>query len=249
MPCRICGDPKTVKSHLLPRAFVADARDGRTDLMVGSLDRQGFGLTQGGHFDRNLLCDIHERALGVFDDYAVDLVRSFYRRIETRELEGRSFWFLRQIDTGRLVRFAASVVWRWSESTLPETAGVALGEQEPAFRRAVFEGEDVSLEPVLVMYSLASRDLEPTTVRRIILAPSASKIGDVRFWGFAVGGLAFLVKADKRAAPSEGLVKANGRSDYVGEARFIEDGPEWPAIARMILNMRQARGKPPSVTT
>ena len=245
MPCRVCGEPKTVSSHLMPRAFAMDARRGEKHLMVGTTDSAGYRITQGGHFDNDILCEKHERALEQLDDYGVDFVRSFPTRHEKREMEGRSFWVLRGIESDRLVRFAASVIWRWSVSSQPATSGIWLGAQTITFRRAVFEGANVGGEPALGFYSMRSRELAPETVSGMVLPPTAMRPFGIRHFGFGVGGLIFVVKADVRAVPpEEALLKVNGRTDYVGESRFVEDGPEWPAIRTMILNMGAHRRSP-----
>jgi hypothetical protein len=245
MPCLICGEPRTVRAHLLPRAFAHDARDGEKDLRIGVLGEPGFALTQSGNFDSDMLCETHERMLDPLDDYAVRFVRDFLQHREERSYEGYPYWIVRGIDSDLLVRFAASVIWRWSASNLAITRDVNLGAQEALFRTAVFDGADCSQAPQVGLYSLDSRTLGRETVRRLIIPPSALEPEGVQHWGFVVGGLVFLVKADERSIPLEngGLLAINGRTDYVGRESMIEDGPEYPAIAQMILDM--GKKKPP----
>lgn len=74
------------------------------------------------------------------------------------------------------------------------------------------------------------------------MPPARMRPGGVQHWVFALGGLVFVVKSASKAVPaSTAPPHVNGRSQYVIEHRFIEDGPEFAGIARIVLNMGEKR--------
>jgi hypothetical protein len=55
----------------------------------------------------------------------------------------------------------------------------------------------------------------------MVMPPSPLKPFGIRHWGFAVGGIVFVLKADKRSPPAGYTPpKINGRTDYAIEARL-----------------------------
>jgi hypothetical protein len=246
MPCVICNNAKTVRSHLLPRAFAHDARAGQKELRVGTRGEPGFSLTQSGYFDNDILCEAHEKALQLFDEYGVNFVREFRQKRRVQIIKGERYWYIQNIDSDLLVRFAASIVWRWSVSRLSIARDVNLGGQEKTFRAVVFEGADCTQEPQVGLYSMDSRTLGSEAVCRLIMVPSDVLSKGVRNWGFAVGGVSFIVKADKRPVPLEAgrLLSVNGKVAYAGRESMIEDGPEYAAVAQTILDMGKRKPRP-----
>jgi hypothetical protein len=73
------------------------------------------------------------------------------------------------------------------------------------------------------------------------MPPSPIKASGLRYWGFGVGGIGFLVKADQRPHPMDATpLPINGQQHYLLEEAFIEEGPAGKNIAR-ILDMGKRR--------
>ena len=75
-PCVVCGCTKVVDSHLLPRAIFLDLKSNSKHTWVGSFEKPGKQIIQGGIFDR-FLCDDHERKLHADENYGIKFIRKF----------------------------------------------------------------------------------------------------------------------------------------------------------------------------
>lgn len=234
--CRICGDPNTVTSHLLPKAFAMKVRGDDNDVKIGSIGRPGYRLSKSGTWDRNLLCDEHERDLHQYDDYAINFCREFDAR---RIMLNDRMFILRNVDTDRLVRFAASVLWRHSVSNRPETAKIDLGPYEARLQAVSFASAPCSPEPALFIWANRS---ETVDVRRICMPPAQDRFSGLRFWSFIVDGLSFIMKTDQQLTPSSlTLLRVNGRSEIVSGYKPLDQSQEFGEIMKIVKNANRPR--------
>lgn len=135
MPCVICGGPKTVRSHLIPRALAFTIRGTEPNLTVLERGADRPRSLQAGQFDDNLLCHDHENITGELDRYGVEFVR--------RVRDGRSKAFgegmnIENPDPPKLSRFVHSVIWRAVASPLGNVDTDGLGSRRAAIEDWIF---------------------------------------------------------------------------------------------------------------
>ena len=74
MACIRCGNPKTIKAHLIPQVFCKEVRLGNSFATMVK-DSGEFSLTQSGVFDKNILCEDCDGELGKNEKYAAEVFR------------------------------------------------------------------------------------------------------------------------------------------------------------------------------
>lgn len=153
--CRRCGNEKTIKAHIIPRAFAHQAKGSEKRLSAID-DEGGERFTQSGYWDRNILCASCDGKLGVFDRYYVEFCRSLRGVIS---LPGGPRVF-KNVDALMIAKFANSVVWRASISKRNECAEIDLQSIENEVADAIFdEKAKPKLPVVLVRYVSEKADL------------------------------------------------------------------------------------------
>jgi hypothetical protein len=237
--CCICGNGPTVISHLLPKALALDTKGSSKNIKVGSISKTGHEHLEGGFFDKNLLCSIHEKMLHPFDDYAVDFCRTF--ETKQRALENQRFR-IPNVNTDLLVRFAVSVVWRFSVSKVRIFHPVELGPYQDHFRAIVFDNAPCAPDPALMIRAYKS---SRWNVKGIIAAPTEFEILNLRFFSFTISGISFVLKADDRLlAATADLPVINGL-DYVDSGyKLLDDSAELRQFREIAVNMTKPPARP-----
>lgn len=235
--CAVCGKGPTVKSHLRPRALHHDLRGDQKAVIFSEVEKPGYQLSQGGRYDKTILCAEHEAALGPYDDYAVDFVRTFPT---LRRRVGRVAYEVSPINSELLIRYVSSVVWRHGVSTVcPE---VALGPYEKLLRDITFEGAPCLPEPsVLIAFNeLPDGSTEPT--HQIGMSPSPTTLFERRCWSFWDGGLNFIIKTDRRPFDQR-FAQIPLSGDGIGRVLINQMGRSatWQHIERARQNIRARR--------
>jgi hypothetical protein len=191
----MCTNPNLVKSHLMPAAFGRDLRGDRTESWIGSSRQPGKTHTQAGLFDY-FLCEHHEKATQAADNYAVDFVREF--KLTDEELRARLF-IRDDVDTKMLIRFACTTIWRYHQSTRPETALVDVGPWEPIMRAVAFDG-DVSKAPDVLVCASYHQTVRPELpADAILMTPEPTEQLGLHLVPFTINGVMFVTKLDRRA--------------------------------------------------
>lgn len=237
MPCKVCGNPETVRSHLLPRAFVKDTKGDHQAAFQGSSSSQGTILTQCGDFDPDLLCEAHEKSLQLSDDYAVRWVRNFRKNATLRsDLEDKLF----EVANPRpdlLLHFVCSVVWRHAASDRFKENDGLLGPFEAKLRSMIFQG--AKYDPA---FCISKRDLtvgDQPFDPPIIISPHRNPQWGARGWEFELGGFIWSLKLDSRARGAiPSVMMANGKNPVL-----VANLPPLPAVERngfveIFANMR-----------
>lgn len=194
--CLVCAKGPTVKSHIFPRALMHDLRaEGAFvhQIVDGS---SGTKYLQSGPFDDGILCSEHESAMQSADKYAVEFCRRV--RATLPQFDGDNY--VPNPKPKLLVRFAYQTIWRFCASGHGRELQT-LGPYEPEIRSAIFEGGDSSIPMLIARNHLLGFDgLEST----IAIAPFPIRLAGIRAWLFAVGGVHFYVKLDRRPFPADG---------------------------------------------
>ena len=236
MPCLICGDPNTVRSHLFPKAFVRKIRNGAPNAVVLKYGAERPRFVTGGLFDDNLLCSTHEGVTGELDRYGV----AFVRRVEiARKGSTDSVLHVANPEPIKLCRFAQSIVWRSVASEIGMSQKDELGPRLEAVQKSIFDGEAIN-SPLLVMarayvYEGGEADL--------IFSPKKRRLDGLSVWSFQMPGCNFLLHVGNGDLPKEADA---GRADRLTNPVIVNVGDQ-PAIgdqgiARVFGSIRRHLG-------
>ncbi len=242
MPCMVCDEEKTVRSHIIPRALIhAMKRPGR-GLVMNRRSDTGWVECQSGAVDTRLLCERHEARLGVFDAYAVRLCKTIKREIDAGQLVIE----VSNPEPTRLVAFAASVVWRYAASRSDLTPQRALGPYAERIEQLLFHDEPFD-PPLLV--SLNAYRLNGPEIMNMGAYPHLYSELDRRFWRFIVCGVIFDLMLDNRGPPPPmATLTVNGRSTFTlfddFPAKVMREPKLATALTAMTLPRRPYRRRP-----
>lgn len=184
--CSICGGKPTVRSHLIPQAFIRDVRGDDKYVLLTDRDRSRRRIIQGGTFSPDIFCDEHEAVTGVLDSVAVNFCRAVYAGPPLRA--GTAFQ-VTGFETSILIRFACSILLRCHFSRRDEARLINLGPDADNLCRVVFDS-DLSNAPDVYVYSAVSAILD---FRHLGSMPASMVVDGHRRWSFQGGGMAFVV--------------------------------------------------------
>lgn len=186
--CRQCKSGPTIKAHIIPAAFIIEARG--TDNDFAHVSSRGARPTKSGIWDPNILCHPCDNRLSVFDNYAVTL----FRRLENEVPEQHAPFEVNGIEVAKLLRFSIAVLWRASISERPEVAHVRLGPYEELFRQILYG--NVPVPPTLE--TLLFRYYNPTfPTHQISRQPVRRKYNGSYYYDFIVCGWNFITKVGR----------------------------------------------------
>lgn len=206
MPCFVCGNPKTVRSHLMPRAFHHDVRGPHPHAYEGSISEPGVKFPQSGTWDDGILCELHEHALKDSDDYAVRWVRGF--AASARPIAEGNAFMVANSRPDLLLKFVSSVVWRHAVSRHHGQYDMDMGPWEVQLRNLIFHRS--RYDPAFIV-SRQDWYSDQDHLKELIFAPHRNQRWGKRGWEFEVGGLVWSMKLDDRkSAPEMSRMKANG---------------------------------------
>lgn len=212
MPCVICGDFKTVQSHLLPRALYRWIADGEQHGYEGNVWAKGIKYQAKGAFDPDLLCNTHEGMLCEADTYGIAFIKSF--EAAGRETNGGQLWTVPNPHPDRLVKFIAACVWRRVASRvgLPDGAPtLSLGSAESKVRGLLFENDRTFDPPILIRRVRLTSQGEP--VDKIMFEPVPSKDFGHNAWVFYCVGVELHIKMNPYSIPEiSPFLRANGKT-------------------------------------
>lgn len=226
--CRVCNDPKTVRSHLIPKAFVKSMRGKDPHALMTDLERETATATRGGLFDDGILCSVHEDNLKKYDDYAIRFCRRVAGTSKPNDFGG---FTVREVDCDLLCRFALSVLWRCHHSDQVGVRDTQLGKYADLIADIVFHGGAADQFPVY-FYVPISNELD---VLELGSVPAKKSIEGVTRWSFLAGGVDFIVDVGSGRSSCRQYA-INGKTDAFGftmplEAGGMRDG--WLAMARI----------------
>lgn len=195
MGCRICGDARTVRSHIIPKAFAHLVRNGEKSVITGSRYQIGIRHSQGGTFNNDLLCRVHEGMTAAPDKYAIE----FVRRVQAARSAPRNGVTLQIANPApqMLRSFALLTIWREVHSC--NRPSLTLGAHDASIRRHLFEGAPAPDWALIVQrtHFIVADDggIDFNTY------PYRVRLLDRTAWLFAVAGVAFLTISDNRGLP------------------------------------------------
>ena len=235
MPCLVCGAPKTVRSHLLPKALIKEIREDAKHVVSDSRHRKGVRLSQGGSFDRHLLCAEHENATADLDRYGTEFLRRSETVFETLKPD-RTFEVINpQPDTLR--NFALSVVWGEVDCANGALSRLSLGPYEDRVRSAVFDRAELQW-PLLV--SRTQFSVEKRGAVKFALHPFRVRFSGLSAWSFTAVGHAFWLISDRRGLPAtHDFVRADLKDPATVIVGHQQDFGSVGILQKLFANMRQ----------
>lgn len=240
LPCRNCGARPTVRSHLMPLAFSHMVLDGDKNMLLFQAKDAKRRAAQSAHIDHDILCSTCEQILGKLDQYAAE----FCRRCKTLPQLVPMYFLAKNVDTDKLVRFAASIVYRYAISTRTEAVDVRLSpEQETLFRAASFGASAPVLHPQLALMRCTSAKIRK--VEHYMMLPTLHEWGGATQYCFSAGGFRWAVQVEaSQWPPNLKPGPINGSAHVTGRQIVLEDSTEFRHLARVYsLSQRAARAR------
>lgn len=191
MPCIRCGNPKTIKAHLLPQVFCKEVKVG-TSFATMVKESGDFSITQSGVFDKNILCNECDGKLGKNEKYAAEAFR-LIRQKSVGHYNG--LVLISNQDKERILRFAAGILWKYS-ITQKEHGRIDLFGFQDDVKKIAYEEIEIPtwFDALLFRLKVHPNDDGVFAYR----APLPDKVDRVRIYRFMVGGILFFVKVHNK---------------------------------------------------
>jgi hypothetical protein len=197
MPCLICGESATVRSHIIPKALIHDLKEGEKHVISGSRHRTGIRSSQAGSFDSNILCSKHENFTAPLDKYGVKFIRK--SELIFRTSSSINAYEVPNDHPNLLHRFALAVVWREVHSINGIQSRLSLGRYEESVRAAVFGLEPLGW-PLWVQRTRFTLGQKPPI--NFAVHPYRIRLAGRNAWTFTALGHGFFLISDNQGIPA-----------------------------------------------
>jgi hypothetical protein len=235
-----CSSTNLIESHIIAKGFARLAREQGRNITINE-QRVGPVNPQLGYFDRNILCASCDNKLGLYDDYLVDLCRTFAKR-HTR-LNSHLFE-MPNVASSIVAKFFLSVLWRASISVRAEHSAVSLGTFEVRARDIVFGARPLSTlaQFKLIVLRLESDHLD---VVRFYTMPQRMKFNGLNGYRMSLNGFRFIAFLDTRPAPVQ-IKPLILREDNTLRGLFMkfEESDEFRQMVALANPMRRLLSRP-----
>ncbi|MBY5826369.1 hypothetical protein [Rhizobium leguminosarum] len=236
MKCRICGAGPTIRSHLIPEAFVKEIffspKADEKHMLVHN-DKDFKAQSNTGRFERDLLCAECDGVLGTYEGRALSLLKKL-RHIAVGTKSGTQSFIkegaypFRVEQADDFVRFACGILWKYASTPRDSPSAIDVDRyydtlQSICFHRgAIPETVDVFLERDLL--SVAAFD-DPNGVF-YYSTPSVDLLAGQRMAWFSVGGFIVYIKLDDGGisafAPSKCWMRGRKKCHFNVDVRSLE---------------------------
>ena len=191
MSCIRCGNPKTIKAHLIPQVFCKEVIVGKA--LATSVTQNGsFFPSQSGTFDKNILCAKCDGDLGVNEKYAAITLR-LIRQKSIGIYNGPTY--LEELGKEKIIRFAAGILWKYS-ITQGDYGQINLYDFQEKVRQMAYGEIKIPVWFDVMMLRLKTHPLD--TGISAYRAPFPDKINRVRIYRFMVGGVLFFCEGSQK---------------------------------------------------
>ena len=218
-----CSSTDLIEAHIIPKGFARLIRGPGPNVAL-SVQQVREAKPQLGEYDADILCATCDQKLGYFDDYAVDLCKTFERK---HVRLSNDIFELQGFDGDKFTKFVLAVLWRASISNRSTFKDVSLGPYENKARDVLFGANTLqqlkSFEVLVQRYTSAHLDM-----REIYTIPTRAPFMNLSAYGFMLSGLRILAKFDRRPlAPGFGHFVTNSTSTLHGLFVEFEKTPEF----------------------
>lgn len=193
MSCLVCGSKKTIKAHLIPKAFTKEVilNVGEKHVVTHSSGDQ-YRTTDTGLFDQDILCGPCDGKIGRYEGN----VFNFLRRARDARPRVNAFLECDPIDGDMFVRFAAGIAWKYS-ATKTSYGRIDVGPYANVLKKVAFKDKHIPNSIDLAAFFLQDGRSDVYFYR----TPLLDRQGQVNLVRFSVGGFVFFLKVDKRPNP------------------------------------------------
>jgi hypothetical protein len=194
MSCLVCGEEKTIKAHLIPRAFAKEValNVGEKHVITNSTGDQ-YTTTDTGRFDDGILCGRCDGIIGQYEGTVFNIL------CKARDSKPRVNSILEcdPLDGDIFVRFAAGVAWKYCV-TKPSFGRIEIGPYSNVLREIAFK--TLPIPPSIDVSAIYLQDGSSDVF--FYRTPMPDRKFQVNVVRFSVGGFVFFLKTDKRPNPS-----------------------------------------------
>lgn len=232
-PCRICrSSPASCKAHIIPKQFYKRIRGEEKHLFelhaAEELERR---YTQNGIWEQGILCPKCDERLGVFDDYAYEILPEIISPNLVKPLgPGTNLYEVGLVDINKFRRFLAALIWKSACSTHSLFRFVKVGPYLERLEK-VLTGEDESL---LRQLDCVLVHLMPPRYDKVLIPPYPIKCdGGINCLLFYLYPWKLIIKLDRRPFlhPFNSIVLRGGTVNYAmmtttftqGEIQILAD--------------------------
>lgn len=149
--CRVCGDPKTIRAHLIPQAFVKEIyfnpKSDEKHMLVHP-DGAFKHKSNTGKFDPRLLCGPCDGRLGAYENSAFRLLKRL-RQVKIGKKVGNEStirpgtYEFRIQQENEFVRFACGILWKYAALPDQDPSRIKIGNYPDKFQKICFEDADI----------------------------------------------------------------------------------------------------------
>jgi hypothetical protein len=225
-----CSSNELIEAHIIPAGF-ARLVTGPGPNVVMRMDRIRQANPQLGEYDPAILCAQCDGQLGVFDDYVVEVCKSFSAK--ARRVDGTRLFEIPGFDGDKFAKGILAILWRASISKRRTFARVSRGPHETVARDVLFGAKPPS---AFRQFELLVARYENRKHWGLYTVPVRNK-QPLNLYAFSLCGFSIIAKIDNRRFP-RGVRPCivNGSDALRGIYADFNETPE----ARAIVDMMQA---------
>lgn len=250
--CRVCGGTPTIRSHLIPKAFVKEVQSGPKSGEQHLIHHPDNGIkkpSKTGRFEREILCEPCDGKLGRYEDRALELLRQLRQRKLGRKVGSK--WKIpertlrfRVPEDDAFVRFACGILWKYASTACTDPAYLDLGHYLPVLEDICFYDAsipaevDVFLERDLFQVVAFNDPRDVFYYQTPSMGPRGKALVTQMAW-FNVGGFMIYVRMDRSPSdftPQRCWIAGKQQAYFLVSPRSIEQN------VGVVASMQEVRG-------
>ncbi|MFC1818244.1 hypothetical protein ACFL0B_04000 [Thermodesulfobacteriota bacterium] len=199
MICHLClEEKKLINAHIIPKSFFIPLRSENIAPKIHSNTKGEYPQkTQTGIYDNSILCAECDGIIGVWDNYAQQLLlKDFTEKQAVYSGGNKAAYKIDDFDYHKLKLFFISVLWRASISNHKFYNRVILGPYEEEARNMILANEPGPEDDFAVVVAKFS---DPEF--KGMLDPHLDRYENINFYRFYMTGFVVYIKVDKRNTP------------------------------------------------
>ncbi len=208
--CRICGLTPTIRSHLIPQAFVKalfhDGKGDETHMLIHPDEGYKQPSTTG-RYAQDILCAMCDGVLGFYENAALRL----FKRLRSTRVGHKTgavshinagIYPFRVADENELIRFACGILWKYASLSSTTLGHIDIGRHKEICAKICFDRAeilndiDVFIERDLLSFAAFT---DPADVYYYSTPSVGVRAGLPMAW-FSVGGFIVWIKLDQHVS-------------------------------------------------
>lgn len=220
MNCLNCNESKTIKAHLIPKAFVQEVKSSPGEKMMMVHETAKANVSNTGVYDSEILCGPCDTHLGAHEGYVHKLLKD----LRFGDPASNAVVQMDSIHGDVIIRFAAGIAWKFA-NTRKEWGRIDVGPYVDLLRDVALREAPIPASLDVAMIRLVELDGDVYFFR----APKPDRNDHINMVRFTVGSFLFFLKIDRRSNSNTLPAKCwlRGRSNgafIVAPAHKFEEG-------------------------